>query len=201
MTPDDAYRRFQHLKSHVYAKLITQLRSDEELINGDFAKRIIPDEWMDEGLQPTVPPTAYNAVVNATDHILASPRNYIPIRPVNDSMEAAREQAENQRRFHDMWWARVYEDQGAPLERAKRKMIRGKMVLKKTIRFDLLPDMPDEPNGDDKRKFARAVKRIARSKFLWNLDVCPSENVFEDPVNPWDPSYVTKNTKFMQATL
>ena len=201
MTPDDAYRRFQHLKSHVYAKLITQLRSDEELINGDFAKRIIPDEWMDEGLQPTVPPTAYNAVVNASDHILASPRNYIPIRPVNDSMEAAREQAENQRRFHDMWWARVYEDQGAPLERAKRKMIRGKMVLKKTIRFDLLPDMPDEPNGDDKRKFARAVKRIARSKFLWNLDVCPSENVFEDPVNPWDPSYVYEEYEIYAGDL
>jgi len=116
-------------------------------------------------------------------------------------MEAAREQAENQRRFHDMWWARVYEDQGAPLERAKRKMIRGKMVLKKTIRFDLLPDMPDEPNGDDKRKFARAVKRIARSKFLWNLDVCPSENVFEDPVNPWDPSYVYEEYEIYAGDL
>ena len=190
MNADQAYRRFEYLKSTVYGNLLNEFQLDEDLISGDFARTIIPDEWMDEGLDPTIPPTAYNAVTNAADHILAAPRNFVPIRPVKDSAEAARERAENQRRFHDMWWSRVYEDQGAPLERGKKKLIRGKMVLKKTVRFDLLPDMPEDPTSEDKRKFSRALRRIARSKFLWNLDVCPPENVFEDPVNPWDPEYV-----------
>ena len=190
MNADQAYRRFEYLRSNVYGNLLNEFQLDEELINGNFARSIIPDEWVDEGLDPTVPPTAYNAVTNAADHILAAPRNYVPIRPVKDSTEAAREHAENQRRFHEMWWSRVHEDQGAPLERAKKKLVRGKMVLKKTVKFDLLPDMPENPTSEDKRKFSRALRRIARSKFLWNLDVCPPENVFEDPVNPWDPEYV-----------
>ena len=134
MNADDAYKRFQHLKSSVYGQLLVEFQTDDDLITGNFAKSIIPDEWMDEGLAPTVPPTAYNAVVNASDHILTSPRTYVPIRPVGDSQEAARDHAENQRRFHDMWWARVHEDQGAPLDRGKKKLIRGKMVIKKTLK-------------------------------------------------------------------
>ena len=190
MTADDDYKRFQFLKSTIYARCIEEFRTDEDLINGSFARTIVPDDWMDEGLTPTVPPTAYNAVVNAADHILTKPRVYVPIRPSNFSQEAARERAENQRRFHDMWWARIHEDQGAPLDRGKKKLIRGKMVLKKTIKFDLLPDLPEDPTPQDKRRFRSAIKRVAKSKFLWDIDVCPPENIYEDPSNPWDPQYV-----------
>ena len=190
MTADDDYKRFQFLKSTIYARCIEEFRTDEDLINGSFARTIVPDDWMDEGLSPTVPPTAYNAVVNAADHILTKPRVYVPIRPSNFSQEAARERAENQRRFHDMWWARIHEDQGAPLDRGKKKLIRGKMVLKKTIKFDLLPDLPEDPTPQDKRRFRSAIKRVAKSKFLWDIDVCPPENIYEDPSNPWDPQYV-----------
>ena len=190
MTADDDYKRFQFLKSTIYARCIEEFRTDEDLINGSFARTIVPDDWMDEGLSPTVPPTAYNAVVNAADHILTKPRVYVPIRPSNFSQEAARERAENQRRFHDMWWARIHEDQGAPLDRGKKKLIRGKMVLKKTIKFDLLPDLPEDPTPQDKRRFRSAIKRVAKSRFLWDIDVCPPENIYEDPSNPWDPQYV-----------
>ena len=190
MTADDDYKRFQFLKSTIYARCIEEFRTDEDLINGSFARTIVPDDWMDEGLTPTVPPTAYNAVVNAADHILTKPRVYVPIRPSNFSQEAARERAENQRRFHDMWWARIHEDQGAPLDRGKKKLIRGKMVLKKTIKFDLLPDLPEDPTPQDKRRFRSAIKRVAKSRFLWDIDVCPPENIYEDPSNPWDPQYV-----------
>ena len=190
MTADDDYKRFQFLKSTIYARCIEEFRTDEDLINGSFARTIVPDDWKDEGLTPTVPPTAYNAVVNAADHILTKPRVYVPIRPSNFSQEAARERAENQRRFHDMWWARIHEDQGAPLDRGKKKLIRGKMVLKKTIKFDLLPDLPEDPTPQDKRRFRSAIKRVAKSRFLWDIDVCPPENIYEDPSNPWDPQYV-----------
>ena len=190
MTADDDYKRFQFLKSTIYARCIEEFRTDEDLINGSFARTIVPDDWMDEGLTPTVPPTAYNAVVNAADHILTKPRVYVPIRPSNFSQEAARERAEHQRRFHDMWWARIHEDQGAPLDRGKKKLIRGKMVLKKTIKFDLLPDLPEDPTPQDKRRFRSAIKRVAKSRFLWDIDVCPPENIYEDPSNPWDPQYV-----------
>ena len=190
MTADDDYKRFQFLKSTIYARCIEEFRTDEDLINGSFARTIVPDDWMDEGLTPTVPPTAYKAVVNAADHILTKPSVYVPIRPSNFSQEAARERAENQRRFHDMWWARIHEDQGAPLDRGKKKLIRGKMVLKKTIKFDLLPDLPEDPTPQDKRRFRSAIKLVAKSRFLWDIDVCPPENIYEDPSNPWDPQYV-----------
>ena len=201
MNADDAYKRFQHLKTSVYGQLLAEFQTDDDLISGNFAKSIIPDEWMDEGLEPTVPPTAYNALVNAADHILTSPRTYVPIRPVGDSQEAARDHAENQRRFHDMWWARVHEDQGAPLDRGKKKLIRGKMVLKKTLKFDLLPDLPENPSTSDKRKFRNAVKRIAKSRFLWNVDVCPPEHIFEDPSNPWEPHYVYEEYEIYSSEL
>ena len=201
MNADDAYKRFQHLKSSVYGQLLAEFQIDDDLITGNFARTIIPDEWMDEGLAPTVPPTAYNAVVNAADHILTSPRTYVPIRASNDSQEAAREHAENQRRFHDMWWARVHEDQGAPLDRGKKKLIRGKMVLKKTLKFDLLPDLPENSTSSEKRKFRNAVKRIAKSRFLWNIDVCPPENIFEDPSNPWEPQYVYEEYEIYSGDL
>ena len=190
MNPDDAYNRYEFLKNRVYSRFLQDLQEDDDLISGDFARRIIPDEWMDEGLEPTVPPTAYNAVNNASDHILSAAQTFVPIRPVDDSMEASRERSENQRRFHDMWWARVHEDQGAPLERAKKKLIRGKLVLKKTIKFDILPDLSEDPTPVEKRRFTNAVKKAAKSKFLWNLEVIPSETVFEDPITPWDPAYV-----------
>ena len=93
MNADQAYNRFETLKSTVYGNLLNEFQLDEELINGNFGRSIIPDEWVDEGLSPTIPPTAYNAVTNAADHILASPRNYVPIRPVNDSMEEARKRS------------------------------------------------------------------------------------------------------------
>jgi hypothetical protein len=201
MNADNAYKRFQHLKTSVYGQLLTEFQIDDDLITGNFAKTIIPDEWMDEGLEPTVPPTAYNAVVNAADHILTSPRTSVPIRAVGESQEAAREIAENQQRFHNMWWARVHEDQGAPLDRGKKKLIRGKMVLKKTLKFDLLPDLAIDPKPSDKRKFRNAVKRIAKSKFLWNVDVCPPEHIFEDPSNPWEPNYVYEEYEIYTGDL
>ena len=100
-----------------------------------------------------------------------------------------------------MWWARVHEDQGAPLDRGKKKLIRGKMVIKKTLKFDLLPDLPENPTSSDKRRFRNAVKRIAKSRFLWNVDVCPPEHIFEDPSNPWEPKYVYEEYEIFSSDL
>ena len=49
MNADDAYKRFQHLKTSVYGQLLAEFKTDDDLINGNFARSIIPDEWMDEG--------------------------------------------------------------------------------------------------------------------------------------------------------
>ena len=106
---DEQYNRFEHLRSTVYGQFLDELNTDEDMMRGNYAADIIPDEWLDEGLQPTVPPTAYDAITNAADHILTTPRTFVPSRPVDESMEAAREIAEKQRQFHDMWWTRVFE--------------------------------------------------------------------------------------------
>ena len=198
---DDQYNRFEHLRSTVYGQFITELNTDEDMMRGKYASNIIPDEWVDEGLQPTVPPTAYNAITNAADHILTTPRTFVPMRPVNESMEASREIAEKQRQFHDMWWTRVFEEQGDPLKRATKKLMLGKMVLKKTIDFSYIPDLPDEPNANDKRKFRRQLEKVARSKFLWKFESLAPETIFEDPNTPWDPQYVYEATKVEVGNL
>mgnify|MGYP003624626751 FL=1 len=198
---DSEHQRFEYLRSSVYQNMVNEIRTDQEMVRGNYAGDIIPDEWADEGLQPTVPPTAYNAVVNAADHILSSPRTYVPPRPVNGSVEEARGIAEKQRKFHDMWWARVHEEYGDPLRRAIRKLILGRMVLKKTINFDYIPTLPDDPTQSDKRKFKRQMEKVARSKFIWKLEVIASESVFEDPASPWDPAYVYESAKVRIESL
>ena len=198
---DDQYNRFEHLRSTVYGQFLDELNTDEDMMRGHYAANIIPDEWLDEGLQPTVPPTAYDAITNAADHILTTPRTFVPSRPVDESMEAAREIAEKQRQFHDMWWTRVFEEQGDPLKRGTKNLMLGKMVIKKTIDFSMIPDLADEPNANDKRRFRRQLEKVARSKFLWKVEVIAPETVFEDPSTPWDPQYVYESAKVEVGNL
>lgn len=189
---DDLLKLFDDVKA-AHQRALKEFTTDEEYItapwDNEFGQETIPEAWEDEGLQVTVPPTVYNAVENASDHILTVPRHSVPVRPVAEGVEKQREIAESRRQFHDMFWHTVYAEQGDPLGRGKKSLIKGKLVLKKEIAWELLPELPDEPTAAQRRKFKRDLERVTRSNFPWRVTLVPKETVFEDLANPHDPSF------------
>jgi hypothetical protein len=194
LTPDDLRLLFDSTRT-LYGNMREELETDDTYIRGEFDHAFLPDEWSDEGLEATIPGTAYNAVQNAADHLLTTPRIQVPARPMKDSREASQAQAESIRHFLDLWWDRIVQQNANPLRRAKVDLIRGRMVLKKTIRWDLLPDVPDDPSPSELRSWKNAVKRIGKRHFLWNLEVLPPATVMEDLEQPWDPTFVFETKK------
>lgn len=189
---------FDELKAK-YSNLLTEFKTDDLYINSEFETAgIIPDDTSDDGLQLTKPSTVYDAVENAANHILSFPRITVPVRAVVKDQETAITIARKKQRFLELWWDRVFVDQGDPLGMAKKQLIKGKCVLKKEIDWRLLPSLdykddegkPRDPTPDEKRAFRSMLQKIARSKFLWRLRCIPKETVFEDIENPHDSPYV-----------
>ena len=175
-----------------YGTYFNELDKDEKFYRGDYGTDLVPADWADESLKknPTVPSTANDAVENASDHILTTPKIWIPSRPVVDKKELEDRIATGKRQFLNSWWHHVRIDGGQPLERGKKKLVKeGRMVLKKTIDWNLVPD------STNRRQYRSAVERLSRSKFLWKLKLCPNQTIFEDPDNPYDPGYVFEEYK------
>src|SRR5688572_2960091 len=95
--------RFTALQTR-HGKAISAFKEDEAVIHGDYVSEIVPEKWADEGLEPTVMPTASDIIHNAVDHILTSPRMKVPMRPVNKNRETERQIAENKRYFLQHCW-------------------------------------------------------------------------------------------------
>lgn len=192
-SPDDVLKLFDDVKS-IYHPLLAEFTKDEEYVQAswsdDFGKEIVPEDWQDDGLEVIVPPTAYNAVENAADHILTFPRVTVPIRPTKTNIEEQRNIAERRRQFHELAWHRTFEDCGDPLGRGKKSLVKGKLVLKHEINWDVIPDLDDDPTPAQKRRYRRELERATGTYFPWKLTVIPKETVFEDPNQPWDPAFV-----------
>ena len=193
---EELYELFSQLKTQTYANLLAEFKEDERFISApwtkDWAGDIVPVEGDTALDQPTTPPTAYNAVENAADHLLTVPNTFVPVRPVTRNRAAAEDRAENQRRFHEMWWHRVQNEQNDPLGHGKKSLIKGKMVIKFNLKWDLLPELVDNPSKTQKSAYTKAIKQIAASKFLWTVEYLPKATVFEDPdgINSGAPRYV-----------
>ena len=180
---DELLQLFDSVRAK-YGSLLADFEEDESYIRGDFGGEIIPEDWQDSGLtEPVKLMTISDAVDNAADHILTFPTITVPDRPVTEGVEAAREKASERQQFLDMWWDRVFVESGDPLKRGAKSLIKGKVVLKKEIRWDLLPD-PPKNSKKARDRYRNEVARIGRSQFIWNLQLIPKETVFEDLANP-----------------
>ncbi len=190
----ELFAQYLDLKTQVYANCIVEFEKDETYVKAPWTDDwidIAPDNTNDEALDnPTTPPTAYNAVENATDHILTDPDTFVPVRPVKKDRVKAEERAERQRQFHDMFWHRVKTEQGDPLRGAAKSVVKGKMALKFSLRWDLLPDLPDNATPSQKSAYREKVRRVAMNKFIWKLESVAKETIFEDPDSPSEPRYV-----------
>lgn len=171
------HARAEHLKTEVYGDYRAAVDEDAKYYEGDFADDLLPEDWRRKGIKPVVPPTAYNAVENANDHILVTPQVTVPVRPSDSNLVEEQAIAERKRLALRFWWDTVA-IAGNPISAATKGLMKdGKLVLKKTIRWDLVPDdVTEEPIGMD--------------EFPWELEALAPESVYEDPDRPYDPSYV-----------
>ncbi len=191
---DDDYHRFNRLKDNVFQGYFSAMKADTDFYNGNYPNigEIIPREYRESGMSATIPPTARNAVDNASDHILTSPKIFVPARATSDDIQEQQNIAERKRQFLSSFWNRVELDYGNPLAMGRKKLVKdGKIVLKKEIRWEIIPEPPamDASRGE-KQKFRNQLRKMTQSKFLWKISVCMNENIVEDPDDPIDPKYV-----------
>lgn len=172
---DPDLERFTRLNNGVYRKYFTALTEDNRYYRQEYGEDLIPSEWKENGFKATVPPTAYNAVESASDHILTTPDIFVPPRPTETDFLTEEQIAGMKALFLESFWHNVYV-KGNPLEIGKKKLVKdGRIVLKKTIRWKFVDD-----DGQN----------LGVKQFLWDVRVLPNETVLEDPDNPEDPEYV-----------
>ena len=189
--PDSDKDRFDQLKGQVFGQYHAELKKDDEYYRGEYGFNIIPDAWNDAAMSPVILSTANDAVENMSDHILTSPKIFVPARATTKEQLTEQQVAEAKRRFLESFWHHLAVHGGDPLLHAKKKLIKdGKAVLKKSIKWDLLPDLEEGASRAQKRKYQRDMEKATKSQFLWEVKVLPNETVYEDPDNPYDPQYV-----------
>jgi hypothetical protein len=174
--------RYTHLENQVYGTYRAAVEKDAGYYELTFADDLVPTDWKRKGISAVVPPTAYNAVENAVDHILVTPKVAVPVRPSSANFVGEQAIAERKRLALRFWWDQVSVDNGGPISSAVKSLIKdGKMVLKKTIKWDLIPDEVDDDQP------------IGLDEFPWDLEAIPPEAIYEDPDRPYDPMYVYEN--------
>ena len=171
-------KRFDALRDEVYKDYINEVEEDTRFYELEFAQDTVPEEWTGKGIKPVVPPTAYNAIENAADHILTTPRIRVPVRPTEENQREEQTVAERKRAALRFFWQLVEVEEGDPLSAGTKSLVKdGKIVLKKLIRWNLIPDEVDE-------------NPIGLDGFVWDITSIPGETVFEDPDRPHDPWFV-----------
>lgn len=172
---------YTRLRNTTFGVHLSNMEADEKFYRLDFAEDLIPKEWKARGFEATVPPTAYNAIEAASNHILTTPDILVPERPSDDMV---REQAiaAVKASFLVFFWQQVFK-QGDPLSHAKKDLIKyGKIVLKKVIDYEAI---------DPKQTI------VGRRRFPWCVYQLPPSSVFEvgDPYNPIGVYEASKTTK------
>ena len=190
---DDDYGRFRRLNNDVFNGYFSAMSEDNDFYNGNYPNmgEIIPREYRESGMVATIPPTARNAVDNASDHILTTPHIYVPVKQTENDQQAQQDLAERKRQFLAAFWHRVEVDYGDPLAVGRKKLVKdGRIVMKKEIRWELIPfPPPTDATRGEKQRYRNHLRKLAQAKFLWRVSVVPNETIVEDPDNPNDPLY------------
>jgi len=165
---------YAELRGKVFANFLQTMRDDERFYRLEFGDDLIPAEWKQRGFEATLPPTAYNAVEAATNHILTTPDILVAERPAVDDTVQEQAIAAMKASFLQFFWHQVFK-QGDPLGHAKKDLIKyGKVVLKKVIDYDRM-------------KFDEAA--VGRRRFPWCVYQISPSQVFEKG-DPYDPEGV-----------
>jgi hypothetical protein len=170
--------QFHSLRDQVHGTYVAAVKKDAPYYNLTFAQKLVPAEWRKKGIQAVVPTTARNAVDNAADHIMTTPRLRVPTRPTEVNKREEAELADRKRMFLRFVFEELETQCEDPLAQGVKSLIKdGKVVIKTLINWDRVPDeVGEEPLGMD--------------GLPWNWRSLPPESVFEDPDDFADPRYV-----------
>lgn len=165
---------YNTLRSTVFGNYLVTMGEDEKYYRLEFGQDLIPKEWRQRGFEPTLPPTAYNAVEAASNHILTTPDILVPERPAETDAGREQEIAALKASAILFFWHQVFK-QGDPLGHAKKDLIKwGKIVLKKTIEEDSFSGI-----AVGRRKFPWVVKQVSPSQVFEVGDPYDPEAVYE----------------------
>lgn len=159
------------LRSATFASYLRSMTEDDKYYRLEFGADLIPAEWRSRGFNPTLPPTAYNAVEAARNHILTTPDILVPERPTESDAMREQEIAALKGSALLFFWHQVFK-QGDPLGHATKDLIKwGKIVLKKVVDYDTL-----DTSG----------VYIGRRRFPWCVTQISPASIFEvgDPYDP-----------------
>lgn len=198
MSDSNAFLRdqFEELSGTFFSEYHTNVLKNRQYYNRDFRKEIVPSE-SDQDIWVFIPTSARRAIDEPADHIMFTPKITVPIRPTLSDFTANEASAENKRRFASLWWHNAMETSN--LLDAGRKVLlnEGRICARKTLRWDLIPDYPEQDAGETdkafknrKAKFQRAMNRLGHYEFLWNVELLDNLSVYEDPSDHRNPRYV-----------
>lgn len=177
-----------------FSKYHSRLDKNRRYYARDFATDVDPNGTFDFVF---IPPSARRAIDEPADHILYVPSIKIPVRPSEDQPTMHEEIAEKKRKFANVWWQNVTELFNPLGDGRKALLNEGRICVKQTLRWDLLPDAPERKSKETdkafrtrKARFRRAMKKLGHFEFLWNVELLDNKTVFEDPTNHRNPAYV-----------
>jgi hypothetical protein len=174
------FAHFERLRDEVYGSYVSEVERDTEYYELNFANDLVPREWARAGTKAVKPPTAYNAVENAADHILTTPRVTVTRRPTTENFLVEEDIAARKRAFLRFMFQAIADEQGDPITQAKKKLVgaQGKSVIKFEVDWDNVPD-----DADDRVE-------LGLNGLVYKATSISGETVFEDPDRPHDPFFV-----------
>lgn len=191
--PKNLLDKFATVKS-MYGVSIEQFQESRRYYNRDFGADIVPAQWQSR-LTPLIPSTARRAIDDPADHILTFPVIKVPTRPTeNDSLNEEM-RAEVVRQAMTAWWGHVERNFNVLGDGRKPLLNEGKIAIRTTIRWDLVPAYPSKKNrsaarhAELVRKYREEIDRLGRSEFLWEVQLLDNTTVFEDPSNHRNSNY------------
>jgi hypothetical protein len=185
--------KLDEIEGRFFGAYFTQLDKNREYYHLNYGKRLTRDE----GFTVLVPPTAARAIDEPADHILYNPKIRVPVRPTEADATKEQDIAERKRKFINAWWNQVTLRYNPIGDGRKPFLNEGKIAIRKTLRWDLIPKTPKKEDYSDDTNFRRAkdeyrrkIARLGRNEWLWEVELLDNRTVFEDPSSHRDPQYV-----------
>jgi hypothetical protein len=192
MTPDELRFKVDSLEPKFFGRYHMQVRKNRRYHNLDYEEDIVPPG---SSVKARILPTARRAIDEPADHILSHPKITVPIRPTKSERSSEQDIAERKRQFLNAWWTEI-DNRFAPISGNKRAFLNeGRIAVRKTLRFDLLPDLPEDGKITD--KYRREVEALGRKDFLWRVEILDNVTVLEDISNHRDPEWVYVKHKIL----
>ena len=197
---DSLIDKLQEIEGRFFGPYRSQIERNRRYYKLEFGKDLIREQ----GIQVLVPPTATRAIDEPADHILFNPKIKVPLRPTDDDGTNEQLIAERKRKFINAWWNQVTLRYNPIGDGRKAFLNEGKIAIRKTLRWDLLPDVPQSSDYTDSVAFRRAkdayrakINKLGRNEWLWEVELLDNMTVFEDPTSHRNPTYVYVKYKIL----